>query len=59
MRQIHTTAPAAAIPDRWLGVGERRDSYASGAAAHTTNQRMEVMAVIEPCARTKRVRSRS
>ena len=35
---------------RWLGVGDRPDRYASGAQAQTTNQRMELTAVIEAVA---------
>jgi ribonuclease HI len=48
MRQIHTDGACRGNPGPggWAWASGR-DSYASGAAAHTTNQRMEVMAVIE------------
>jgi ribonuclease HI len=48
MRQIHTYGACRGNPGPggWAWA-EGRDGFASGAAAHTTNQRMEVMAVIE------------
>jgi len=48
MRQIHTDGACRGNPGPggWAWA-EGRDGFASGAAAHTTNQRMEVMAVIE------------
>src|SRR5271163_1313039 len=48
MKQIHTDGACRGNPGPggWAWAGGR-DSFASGAAAHTTNQRMEVMAVIE------------
>ena len=48
MRQIHTDGACRGNPGPggWAWA-EGRDSFASGAAARTTNQRMEVQAVIE------------
>jgi ribonuclease HI len=48
MRQIHTDGACRGNPGPggWAWA-EGRDRFASGAAAHTTNQRMEVLAVIE------------
>lgn len=48
MRQIHTDGACRGNPGAggWAWAGER-DDFASGAAEHTTNQRMEMMAVIE------------
>jgi ribonuclease HI len=47
MKQIHTDGACRGNPGPggWAWAGSR-NSFASGAAAHTTNQRMEVLAVI-------------
>jgi len=48
VKQIHTDGACRGNPGPggWAWASGR-DQFASGAAAHTTNQRMEVMAVIE------------
>jgi ribonuclease HI len=48
VKQIHTDGACRGNPGPggWAWAASR-ESFASGAAAHTTNQRMEVLAVIE------------
>ena len=46
MKRVHTDGPAAGIPDRAVGRGRGARPLRSGADAHTTNQRMEVIAEI-------------
>ncbi len=47
MRQIHTDGACRGNPGPGGWAWASGDEFASGAAEHTTNQRMEMMAVIE------------